>query len=66
MLWTVPVRQAYCQQKLFENEKEWYRIYHVRKLHAKYELQETEDEIMTMSMEKWKSIVKGRVASFAT
>ena len=58
-----PVHQAYNQQKLFEFEKNWYN--EVKMLRRKFELQESEEEIMRMSKEKWNSIVADKVTKFA-
>ena len=58
-----PVYQAYNQQKLFEYEDNWYN--NARKLRLKFELQETEAEIMTLSKEKWNSIVNMKVTKYA-
>ena len=58
-----PVYQAYNQQKLFEFEKNWYND--VKKLRLKFELQESEAEIMALSKEKWNSIVTEKVTKYA-
>ena len=58
-----PVHQAYNQQKLFEFEKNWYN--EVKVLRVKFELLESEDEIMSMSKEKWNFIVTNKVTKFA-
>ena len=58
-----PVYQAYNQQKLFEFETNWYND--VKKLRLKFELQETEAEIMALSKEKWNSVVTMKVTKYA-
>ena len=58
-----PVLQDYNQQKIFEYEGNWYN--EVNALRNKYGIQETDEEIITMSKEKWKCNVKEKVVSFA-
>ena len=58
-----PVLQDYNQQKIFEYEGNWYN--EVIILRGRYELLETDAEIISMSKEKWKSKVKEQVVNYA-
>ena len=60
---TDPVFLVYCQQKLFEYEKNWFN--EVVGLRDKYGISETDEQIREMSREKWKATVKGCIFKYA-
>ena len=60
---TDPVFLDYCQQKLFEYEKNWFN--EVVALRDKYDISESDDQIREMSREKWKAAVKRYIFRYA-
>ena len=58
-----PVRENYEQQKLFLFENNWYN--EVASLRCKYGIEHTDEEIICLSKEKWKSLVHSSVIDFA-
>ena len=58
-----PVKENYEQQKLYLFEKNWFN--EVSALRSKYDIGHTDEEIISMSKEKWKSVVHSNVRAFA-
>ena len=58
-----PVYLAYCQQKLFEFEKNWYN--EVETLRTKYGINKSNEQIKRITREKWKAIVKEHINKYA-
>ena len=58
-----PVFLAYSQQKVFMFEKNWYN--EVSALRDEYNIQETEEQMRSMTRDKWKATVKGYIYKYA-
>ena len=58
-----PVKTNYFQQKLFKYEKNWFN--EVKLLRERYEINCTDEQIMTLSKEKWKTVVHKKVREYA-
>ena len=58
-----PVRECYEQQKLYPFENNWFN--ELSELLRKYNLEYAEEEISSMSKDRWKSVITSRVEAFA-
>ena len=58
-----PVRENYEQQKLYLFEKNWFN--EVYALRSKYGIGHTDEEIVSMSKDKWKAVVHSNVRAYA-
>ena len=58
-----PVKVCYYQQSLFQYEKNWFN--EVQNLRKQFGIDHTDDEIMNISKEGWKTVVHSKVRNFA-